>query len=251
MTTPLFSSKEMTVLTALFASGNATIAELSTATLINRTSLYPIIKKLQQKGLVSSVRTEGKQYIQSLPKEEVKEWVKRQKKLFTLASDEAIEWVDNHTDTATLATETKYYQGIEGVKALYHDSWRDNTDKEILALTDYAKAYETMGDFFDEDYFKKRIEKNIHVKSLLAPSPAGKKDMSRAKELLREVRFIKLFEDLGIELNIYGDKITLVSFDKTMPTGILIKNKVIARAFKEIFHYLWDSAKKPTNKKQS
>lgn len=248
MNQELLSAKEKTVLGALFASGDATIAQLSKTTLINRTSLYPIVEKLLQYGVVTSIQSEGKQYIQPIRKAEFKEWIQRKKSSYINATKEIEEWAESHTESTTLATETKYYQGHDGVKALYHDSWRDNAGKEILALTDYAKAYDTMGEFFDDDYFQMRVKKGIHVKSLLPRSPAGIKDLPKAKALLRDVKFIELFEHLGIELNIYDDKISLVSFDTDMPTGVLIKNKIIADAFKEIFQFLWKHGEKPKQK---
>ena len=57
--------------------------------------------------------------------------------------------------------------------------------------------------------------------------------------MLREMKFINLFRDLNIEINIYGDKVSIVAFDEKKPTGVLIKNKKISLAMKEIFEYLW------------
>ena len=128
--------------------------------------------------------------------------------------------------------------------SLYHDTWRNNEEKVIYAITDYEKAYATIGnEFLRNDYFLRRVKKGVKVKSLLPDSEIGRKDLKTAKELLRDMRFIDLFDDLGIEINVYDDKLALFAFDEKKPSGVLIKNKTIARAFKHIFEYLWRSAK--------
>ncbi len=144
----------------------------------------------------------------------------------------------------------KYFEGHAGVQALYGDTWRDNAGKEILAITDYEQAYAVMGDqFFREEYFKQRVGHGVRVKSLLPDSPIGRADAKHAAELLRDMRFINLFKKLGIEINIYDDKVALVAFDAKKPSGVMIKNQIIARAFRNIFEYLWKTGK-PVRRRQ-
>ena len=57
--------------------------------------------------------------------------------------------------------------------------------------------------------------------------------------MIREMKFVKLFENLGIEINIYASKVSIVTFNEKNPSGVLIKNDLIAKAFKNIFEYLW------------
>lgn len=206
--------------------------------------MYPIIEKLEQKGLVSSLSEEGIKYYQAISKEELIEWTKRKQQEYEEKASSFQGWIEEQDASPSLATEVKHFVGYDGVKSLYDESWRNNSDKEILAITDYKKAYEVMGDFFRNDYFRRRLRRDVQVKSILPESEIGKQDIPKAKELLRDMRFLKLFEDLGIELNIYDDKIAIVAFDKKRPTGVIIKNQIMANAFKEIFGFLWNKGKK-------
>ena len=62
------------------------------------------------------------------------------------------------------------------------------------------------------------------------------------------VKFIDIFEDLGIEVNIYDDKVSIVAYDKKLPSGVLIKNAKISEAMRKIFQYLWvERAERETN----
>ncbi|MEK7185138.1 MAG: hypothetical protein AAB726_00780, partial [Patescibacteria group bacterium] len=75
-------------------------------------------------------------------------------------------------------------------------------------------------------------------------SKSGLRDISRSEKLLRDMRFLDVFKNLGIEINVYGDKLSIVTFDDKEPSGIMIKNEIIAKAFKSLFTYIWDTAKK-------
>jgi len=242
----ILTENEKQILSALYQHGNLTVSKLSKVTLINRTSLYPMLSKLQEKGLVSTIQTEGTTVLQPIDKGDFTQWVKRQEKNYQAATGELMQWVHDQKDSnSTLMTSTKFYEGHEAIKSLYADSWRKNPDKEILALTDYEKAYETMGEFFRQEYFEDRVKRGVHVKSLLPPSDSGRHDIDKANDLLRDMRFIDLFKGLGIELNIYGDSVSVVAFDDKKPTGILLKNDIIAKAFKQIFSFLWKQANAP------
>jgi hypothetical protein len=96
-----------------------------------------------------------------------------------------------------------------------------------------------MGDFFNNEYFSDRVARGVRVKNLVPESAVGRSELKHRKALLREVKFIDIFEDLGIEVNIYDDKVSIVAYDKKLPSGVLVKNAKIAEAMRKIFEYLW------------
>lgn len=241
---PFLDNKEKTVFSFLHQHGESTVGDIAKGTLINRTSLYPILARMESEGLARSLKTDRVLY-SVLTKSELASWIKRKKEDHQASLSRLSEWVDTlQESSSSLVTEIKYYEGLNGVKNLYDETWRHNNDGVIHALTDYEKAYETMGAFFREDYFDMRVKKGIKVKSLLPESKIGREDQKKSKELLRDMRFIELFENLGIELNVYDDKVLVVAFNDKNPSGVLIKNAVIAGAFKQIFDYLWGSVTK-------
>lgn len=240
----IFTKKEQSILKALLHLGQATISQIGKYTQINRTSIYPIIQKLEEKGIVSAVTNEGVTVYQSLSKPALLAWAKRKEAEYTKEISVFSDWVETQDEVPSLATEVKHVTGFDGVKALYDHSWRNNEDKQILAITDYKQAYDVMGDFFRKDYFHKRVEKGISVQSILPESKIGRKDKAQAKALKRDMRFLPLFEELGIELNIYDDNVSIVAFDAERPSGVIITNSIIAKAFKEIFTVLWKHGKK-------
>lgn len=247
MTTINLNDKEKIILQALYKQGDtpASISNISKETLINRTTLYPMLEKLADKGLISKFNFEGKTIFQAISIEDLKELMTRKEKEFKKNSEDILNWAKaiKSTKNNSLLSNIKYFEGFDGVKNLYSDSWRENKGKMIYAITDYKGAYECMKDFFKEDYFKTRVKHGVRVKNLLPESEEGKKDLNEAKELLREMKFIKIFQDLNIEVNIYDSKLSIIAFDKKNPSGVLIKNEKIAEAFKNIFEYIWKKTK--------
>lgn len=242
----LVTPKEKKVLSALAKLGTSSINSIAKETLINRTALYHTIEQLIKKGLVNKTEKESSAFFQVISVDELEQWSKRKVTSIQEESSELSELLRSQTDQQnTLHPEVKFFEGIEGVKNLYNDSWRNNKEKTIYAITDYDKAYGTLGQFMEKEYFPIRIKNGIFVKSLLSKKAKfAKSDILRSKELLRDMRFADVFKDLGIELNIYGDRISIIAFDKEKPSGVLIKNSIISNAFKAIFNHLWTSSQR-------
>jgi sugar-specific transcriptional regulator TrmB len=242
----LLNSKEKRILGALYKLGDAPISQIAKETLINRTALYHTVEGLLKRGLLTKITKDGGAYFQPLPISAYEDWVKRQMAALSTNANDLKEWLKSQRDQLpTLYSDIRYYEGKEGVESLYADTWRDNKEKVIYAITDYDRVYAALNDFMEKEYFPDRVAEGVRVKSILPRSAlTGKRDVVRAKELLRDMRFIDLFNDLGIEINIYGSKTAIVAFDKTKPSGVIIKNQIIADAFKRIFEYMWKSVKK-------
>lgn len=243
--TKILSLKEKSILSALYRLGDASVQDIAKETLINRTTLYPILNKLLQKGLISKISIEGKNLYRVIGADDFKKWLERQKKKTEKKFSQLNHWLalTEKKKKPILLSDFRYFEGKEGVKNLYADTWRNNEGKIIYAITDYHAAYKTMGNFFRQEYFPARINHNVKVKNIIPESYEGRRDLKLAKKLLRQVKFIKLFENLEIELNIYDDKVAIVAFDKKLPSGVLIKNEKIATALKNIFEYIWKFSK--------
>ena len=239
------NDSEKRVLASLYKIEDGSIQKIAKETLINRTTLYPILEKLAGKGLISKIKVEGKIRFQPISRDEFALWAKRKEKELEKNNRELLIWVSEQAKNkkASLFSEMKYFEGIEGIRSLYADTWRDNPKKIIYGITDYHSAYENHEDFFRKEYLPARIGHGVWIKNLIPESTEGRKELKDAKKMLREMKFIKLFKDLNIDVNIYGSKVSIVAYDKKNPSGVIIKNEKIAEAMKEIFNFLWKVAK--------
>jgi sugar-specific transcriptional regulator TrmB len=241
----ILGENEKKILASLYKMEDCSVGKIAKETLINRTTLYPILENLVKKGLASRLKIEGKTVFQSISPEEFNNWAKRKEVELKESNKNLENWIteQNKNKKVSLVSEMKYFEGFEGVKNLYADTWRENNEKIIRAITDYKNAKDFMKNYFDKEYFPQRIKHGVKVRNIIPESGAGREYLKSAKEFLREMKFVNILNDLNIEINIYDSKVAIIAFDPKNPSGVIIKNQKIAEAMKNIFEYLWKTAK--------
>ncbi|OGY30679.1 MAG: hypothetical protein A3C02_01985 [Candidatus Andersenbacteria bacterium RIFCSPHIGHO2_02_FULL_45_11] len=237
----LLTDREKQVFFALHKLNTATVQGIAKETLINRTALYHTLELLTTKGLVTPLKKDFTTVFQPILLQDFELWSKKQVTDMESELKGMKETISaSEKPESNLYSQIHYYEGLEPIQRMYYNTLRDNERKEILAITDYSKAYGTMSDFFEKEYFPDRVKKGITVKSLLPASNLGKRDLARKKELLREMKVNDVFKDFGIEINVFNNDVMIVAFDEKKPTGIMIKNAIISEAFRRIFTFIWE-----------
>lgn len=240
----LLNEKERRVLSSLYRLQDRSVSQLAKETLINRTSLYPILQKLVEKGLVSAVEQEDKTIYDPIDPELFKDWLKAKREEAIKSAASLEEWIDSTSaapNAPSLVSRIQYYEGFDGVKNLYADTWRNNTGKMIYTVTDVRAAVETMEDYFRQEYLPQRLAHDVYVKGITPEGEDAEYELSVTEQFKREMKIARgLFEDLGVEINIYDNKTAFVAYHKEKPCGVIIENETITRAMKSIFEYLWD-----------
>lgn len=246
MDTQLITDKERRVLESLFRTGQSTVNQISKDTLVNRTALYHTLNLLIKKGLITQIKKEKVSYYQSVTIDQFETWAKAQLKSIqeNYSSDLQKFKSVQKKDNLSLYADVKYFEGMDGMKNLFSDTIYNNKGKQLFTITDYEKGYIEHGDWFNEVYLPERVKRGIKVKSMLPDTPIGRSYTTSAKELLREMCFVDIFKDLGLEICLYDSKIAIVVFDEKHPLGIIIQNPIISKAFQQIFVYLWKTGKK-------
>ena len=239
----ILTPKEQRILGVLYKTPNCSVSRLAKETVLNRTSLYPILEKLIAKGLVSAFTQDGVTIYEPIEPTQFKMWLKKKNDELAKQTTELTHWLDSTTkaqQAPSLVSKLKYFEGFDGVRNMYADTWRNNESKMIYAITDVKAAVTTMGDFFYNEYMPARIAHQVKVKDIMTDNEAGSKEVKMTDQVLREARLAKgLFEDLGVEINIYENKLAIAAYDKERPCGVIIENEKIASAMKNIFEYLW------------
>lgn len=240
----LLTKKEQRVLTILYQVQHCPVSRLAKETVLNRTSLYPILERLIEKGLVSSFIQDGITIYEPIERELFKEWLSKKKGEVVEQTSELENWLDqtvNSKQAPSLISKIKYFEGFDAVKGMYADTWRNNKDKIIYAITDVRAAVNSMGKFFYNEYMPARVVHGVRVKDIMTENKEGRLEAQAGKKYLRQAKLAKgLFEDLGVEINIYENKLAIAAYDKKKPCGVIIENEKIASAMKNIFEYLWE-----------
>ena len=234
MTQSGFSSEEADVYGLLLKQGPTKAHELLANTTIKRALLYKILDKLIIKGLATKDDRNG-----------VTIFIPRSPDILLRMADEQLQAIKNTQDAVRqilprmraqhiLATERAtitMYEGAEQLKTLYESSL--GTPHKILYFLRprSASSYKNVFGKWFSHFTGKQAKRGIKISSITPDDPR-----SNHEEALGVNRTWVRQQDYTspVELKSYGESISIVLYtDK--PSGILIKNTAIAKAFQELF----------------
>jgi sugar-specific transcriptional regulator TrmB len=203
---------------------------ISRNTGIHRRSVYDALERLIEKGLVSYIRENDKRYYVAENPTKLEELSQLQKK----AIDEILPSLSVKFQEKNQRQETNFYRGIEGLKTVLDDQINANEDVFIIGAS--RKASEILK-YYLPHYTSKRVKKKLKLFLIYA----GKsRDFAVP---YGETRYLPQSYDTPVSINIYGEKVAIIIWSNE-PTTILIKDKLISKAYKNYFNLLWNIAKK-------
>lgn len=236
------SDKEAKIYLALLELGPSLVTEIAAKAGINRTTGYDILESLISYGLVSRVADSNKKsYIAENPD-----------RLLTFINRKTDEYKDKAKNAKEIIPElksiyslfpnqpkVKYYNGEEGIIAIYEDSLTSKT--EILSWLNTNNTADFDAQYFTE-YYKRRTKKGIRIKAIVNDVPISHEIMMRNKAEDREMYIIpKEMMDIGPECYIYDNKVAYMSLKEKF--GVVIESKDIYEAQKKLYDLAWEMAK--------
>jgi sugar-specific transcriptional regulator TrmB len=235
------SEKEARVYLALIEAGSASVSEIAAKAKINRTTTYDVLESLIGYGLVSYVGDDKTKHFVAENPELLISFLENKSKEFKQKADEAKLILPELKGTYNLIPhkpKVKYYEGDEGIIAMYEDSLTAKT--EILSWLDIKVTHDFSFEYFD-DYYRRRTEKGIHIKAIVNDDPISRKFDENPKDFLRELRIIPREMMVGTpECYIYDDKVSFMSVKERF--GVMIESKDIAEAHRKLYALAWAQA---------
>ena len=237
-----FSEKEASVYLALLELGPSTTSEISRMAKINRTTGYDILESLVSDGLVNSIgKTKIQKFVAENPdkvivflENKIKQSEEKLKQAYNLLPE--LFSIYNEKEKPKV----KYYEGVEAVKEVFEDTL--TAEKEIIGYAVGTDAFESVGEKYLRDYFRRRVAKNIKVRVIAPDDIDTLKVIAKDKEELRESLTVprdKFY--FTTETNIYNNKVLTVSWKEKF--AVLVESKEIADAQKKVFELAWLGAK--------
>lgn len=236
---------EAQVLLAVMQTGQATVSKIAQKVNLNRASVYDVLRRLALKGLVRRsiikkiIRYEAIDPTNIVEKlNENKERIEEQIEKFKKLKLEINALYGKQFDQPSVS----FYEGLAGVKNILWDTIEDMETKEILsyASADYLKI--GFGQDFLDKYWKRRTERKIFSRGII-PKTAEAISLFTPEKNLKELRKVKFIGpekcDFTNEIDIYADKISIISLDKDNLYGVIIKSKSIANTQGSIYELLW------------
>jgi sugar-specific transcriptional regulator TrmB len=218
--------------------GPSTILELAKETQLPRTTVYGLVEKLKQQGLMYiEVKGLKKLYTSESP-EKLKFLLKRRQETL----DKELPELSALYNMKSGASLIKYYEGLESVKNVYEELLKDiKSGDEYLVLSDQA-----MWQKLDEPYFKKFLERRgrlpIKIKMLLQNSTIAQEMLKFQKNYNSEVRILPEGTTLSTNLIVTPQRVVIHQL-VTPIFAIVIENPSIIKMHQESFNIMWQSRK--------
>ena len=132
------------------------------------------------------------------------------------------------------------FEGIRGVKELIN-LILETKSKDYYILGGTIKSNHLLGEYFWDNFHRKRIEKKIKGKLLFHNSLKNwGKELNKRK--LTHVKYTdREFEELT-ETLICGNKVAILIYLEK-PFGFLIEEISVANSYKKLFELLWKTSK--------
>lgn len=229
------SDREARVYLAALDCGSAPASEIARGAGLNRVTTYTILKKLIQRGLVSSTTRAEVQYFSALdPELLISQTRHRADELASqLPALRALQ-ADN-SDAPTV----RLFEGLAGVKQAYAETLRSTG--EILNYAN-SKNLRTHWPEYDEEYVAERCDRGIFLRGIAPDDAPGRRVSEQDEQYHRETRLLpkKMFW-VENEIKIFDDTMLIASFEPN-PIAILISSPAVADTQRQIFEISWMAA---------
>jgi len=230
------NDKEAKVYLACMELGGASVGDVAQKAEIKRTSVYNFLDEMKKKGFISEIQRGNKSFLVAEdPRVIAGKMEDRTKRI-----REALPEFSALFNGLGKKPNIRYYEGEEGLRSIYEDTL--TTEEAIYEISDYEKMFDVMDREWAWNYPKRRSAKKIQAYSIARTGPLALEVKSKDREHLRETRLAEKV-DFETEINIYGDKVAMLSFRAPL-SGVIIEDAAIAQTLRSMWKIIWNSLEK-------
>ncbi len=226
------TKNEGKVYLCLLNNGLVSAGTILKQTRMHRTTLYNILSRLKEKGLVSGVTKEQKQHFSAADPERLRIMAEEKNQVLNQIIPK-LKKIDSNKNSES---EVQYFTGFEGLKNMYNDILKQK--KNYVGYGARPKIEKALR-YYLKHFLREKIKLGIQSKLIYN---------ERSKFILRskasQIRFLGEKHSSPVSVRIYADKVVIMVLTTHEPFAVLIKNKHLADDYRKRFGYLWKIAKK-------
>lgn len=229
------NDKEVKVYLACLECGGGSAPRLSRKTTLPKSTVYGVLEKLKDRGLVSSFKKRNILYFSVDDPQKALRAVKEKLTSFEAALPGLYALYGQAKDKPGV----RFYQGTRDMK---------NILLEILDEADELLAFSSAGDIFSTlneslpQFVSERAKRKIPSRVLLWDSPVARQRRALGPQELRQVRIIPEKYRHNGAIMLWKNKIAMFSLKKEL-VALVIESQELAAAARAMFEFIWDTAK--------
>jgi len=224
--------KQSKVYLAALELGRATVHELAEKSGVKRTSIYNFVDEMKQSGLMMEIEQEGRTLFIPEDPNVLLEKVRNQ----AVQVENILPELLGIYNLPGNKPKVKYYEGEKGVFQAYQDMLASK--ETIYGYSDYEKMFSVMPHDLLWQVPETRVKNKQKFFCLAKNGEQSRLLQTKDKEQLREIRLLSDI-NLDTEINIYGNKVLMISFHKPYAT-VIIEDRAIAMSLKSIWQINWN-----------
>jgi len=244
MEIPLLTSGESKVYQALIELGESSIGNILKISGVSHSKIYDILERLANKGLVSSINKNGKQYFLASSPSRLNGLIEEERfkiKAYEEKIKQIIPKLENRKSITNPKSVLSAYEGIKGMKTVLEYVLSNVKKKEeILIMGSPKKIGESFGGYIKE-WQKKRINIGAICK-IISDYDAPSWDYSWWKESKKKkLTFTKRSKSSSPSyLVITQDLVVTIYFSEKI-LSFVVEQKDVADRYRKFFKELWKS----------
>lgn len=208
---------------------------------VKRPTLYQLLPKLIDKGLLSETWKGKRRYLVAEDPAAYLESKKSELSQF----EEIIPSLRSLLNTASAKPIISFYEGLEGIKKVYLDNLR--VGKPLMDFVGLTNMHPEIADYSNKFYIRERIRRKIPLQVIISGlNTYGKMHLLSSAKQYREVRVVE--ENLfpcPLEIFIYQETVSFIIYRQdSEPAGVIIRSKEISTSIRSLFKLAWLGAKK-------
>ncbi len=229
------TENEIKVYSCLLELGATAAGTISRRTGLHRRVIYDVTERLIQKGLIGYIIENHKKMFHCANPSRFLEIIEEEKREIESVMPQMLNMFNQEKEKPS--EDTLFFKGKNGLKSVFEDQIAQG--KEILIVDTSNIAYE-MFEIYFHWFDKRRKEKKIPVKIIF--NEAEKKIKPQVP--LSEIKYLPKEYSTPAAINVYGDNVAIIHWNKEKPFAILIKQKEIAEGYRKYFQLMWKISKK-------
>lgn len=232
------TSKEAVIYELLLKLGESPASSIIKETGYKRATVYKSLYSLEEKLLVTQEKSGVKIHFKPASPTQLTALADTQFKSLERARNDLQSMLPTLTSNYILSVERpviSMFEGKEGIKTVFKDIYAPKSEP-VYGCVDLEKADDALPGHIIRKLIPLRIKNKVIAKTFIANSDQAelvhKKD---SVSLRKSILLDKKEYPLPAEIDVYNDKIALLSFTKGKFVGVIIENKDIATSLKSIF----------------
>ena len=216
--------------------GPSSIAGISSASGIKRTTVYSIFEELRRKGLMREEIKGWKTLFVAESPEKLENIVEQMRKEVKINMPEFTAMFNLHSSGAFI----KYYEGIESIKGVYNGLLQEIKAHEDYSIIGDTKQWLDQDPEFFLDFAKKRAKLNINIRNLMQESEVARERKAMEKNFNEKIKIMPQDYKLTTNMVIIPHKVVINQLTPPI-LAMVIENDSIVNMNREMFEMIWKS----------